>query len=172
MDISIMTTFGPTVDLKVLINSSRPKQAGSSTMRLRIKKGLAFFGILTRRRGYERLTFQEELNSSLLLELPLEILLLIIPHLPLVSQACLALTCKPLYRLLRSAHGNEQLAWPRYLAYPLPSCKQFGMGSLRNELLLKLEDARWLYCRGRLKLHPKECFKFAVHHTILRPILR
>ncbi|UDD65119.1 hypothetical protein AFCA_012313 [Aspergillus flavus] len=54
-----------------------------------------------------------------LLNLPLDILFEIFPLLPLPSQVCLALSCKPLYRLFSSTLQDEQLAWPRLLAYTL-----------------------------------------------------
>lgn len=97
-----------------------------------------------------------------LLELPIDIFRLILPHLPLVSHACLALTCKPLYRLLRCVFDDERLAWPRLLA----SRSYELIGSQphlpRNELLLKLEDNRWMYCSGCLKLHLKNRFTLSL----------
>ncbi|KAL3486300.1 hypothetical protein BJX62DRAFT_215442 [Aspergillus germanicus] len=90
-------------------------------------------------------------------ELPLDIFVLIIPDLPVVSKTCLALSCKAFYELLRSALNDKSLAWPRYLASPSP-CREASFGSAlslpRNELLLKLQDDRWLYCSSCLKLHP------------------
>lgn len=139
-------------------------------MALLIKKFLQPIRLLGRRGKYKRLLPDEEPPRplspdekrpwSLLLELPLDILVDIIPYLPLVSQVCLALTCKPLYRLLRPVLDDEQLAWPRYLASPLTSSNEFGnqLHLPRIDLLLKLEDARWLYCRACLKLHPYDYF--------------
>ncbi|PLN81036.1 hypothetical protein BDW42DRAFT_201006 [Aspergillus taichungensis] len=126
-----------------------------------LRKILRLIKLFQRRNGYERLSPCEEPPWSLLLELPLDILLLIIPYLRLVDKACLALTCKPLYRLLCSVHGDEQLAWPRYLASPLPAC-EFGSEPhvSRNDLLLKLQDTHWIFCRGCLKLHPKNHFRY------------
>jgi hypothetical protein len=90
-------------------------------------------------------------------ELPLDIFVLIIPDLSVVSKACLALTCKAFDGLLRSALNDKNLAWPRYLA-SLSPCREVSFGSAlslpRNELLLKLQDDRWLYCSSCLKLHP------------------
>lgn len=136
-----------------------------------IKKFFHFVGLHRRREKYgkpllchEKPSYPrscpKELPWSLLLELPLDILVCIVPYLPLVSRVCLALTCKPLYRLLRPALDDEQLSWPRYLASPLTFCKEFGSQLYlpRVELLLKLEDARWLYCCGCLKLHPYSYF--------------
>ncbi|KAL2789067.1 hypothetical protein BJX66DRAFT_352281 [Aspergillus keveii] len=82
-------------------------------------------------------------------------------YLPVVSKACLALSCKSFYGLLRSALNDKSLAWLRYLASPSP-CREASFGSARslprNELLLKLEDDRWLYCSSCLKLHPHSHF--------------
>ncbi|KAL3451195.1 hypothetical protein BJX65DRAFT_304599 [Aspergillus insuetus] len=94
-------------------------------------------------------------------ELPLDIFVLIIPDLPVLSKACLALSCKAFYGLLRSALNDKSLAWPRYLASPSPRREAFFGSALslpRNELLLKLEDDRWLYCSSCLKLHPHSHF--------------
>ena len=130
-------------------------------MARRIREILRFLKRFLRRKGYKRLSPCEEPPWSLLLELPLDILLLIIPYLQLVDQACLALTCKPLYRLLRSVHDDEQLAWPRYLANPLPACESDSQLRVpRNDLLLKLQDTHWIYCCGCLKLHPKNHFRY------------
>ncbi|KAL4785007.1 hypothetical protein BJX76DRAFT_325763 [Aspergillus varians] len=125
-----------------------------------IRKLLGFVGLSKERGDYKHLSYHEQSPRSLLPELPVDILLLIVPHLPLVSQACLALTCKSLYGLLRSCHDDERLAWPRFLASPLPSCELFGSQPHlpRTDLLLKQEDARWLYCCGCLKLHPNNHF--------------
>jgi hypothetical protein len=94
---------------------------------------------------------------SRLEELPLDIFVLITPHLPVVTKACLALSCKAFYGLLRSALDDKSLSWPRFLASPSP-CREASFGSApylpRNQLLLKLEDDRWLYCFSCLKLHP------------------
>ncbi|BCS28279.1 uncharacterized protein APUU_61327A [Aspergillus puulaauensis] len=139
-------------------------------MALLIKKFLHSIRLLGRRGKYKRLLPHEETPRplppdekrpwSLLLELPLDILVDIVPYLPLVSQVCLALICKPLYRLLRPVLDDEQLAWPRYLASPLTLSNEFGseLHLPRIDLLLKLEDARWLYCRTCLKLHPYNYF--------------
>ncbi|KAL2865210.1 uncharacterized protein BJX67DRAFT_382953 [Aspergillus lucknowensis] len=125
-----------------------------------INKLLGFVRLSKRRANYELLSSHGEPPRSPLLELPLDILLLIVPHLPLVSQVCLALTCKPLYQLLHSALDDERLAWPRYLTSPITPFgdspyELFGSNPEipRNNLLLKLEDSRWLYCCDCLKLH-------------------
>ncbi|KAL4914376.1 hypothetical protein BDW62DRAFT_213483 [Aspergillus aurantiobrunneus] len=101
---------------------------------------------LSKRRDDERLLAspQEEPPLSFILGLPVDILLLIVPHLPLVFQACLALTCKPLYSLLRSVHEDERLAWPRYLASPLPCSSPRDHFTWGNTLVPPLER----YCKN------------------------
>ncbi|KAL2865566.1 uncharacterized protein BJX67DRAFT_389330 [Aspergillus lucknowensis] len=131
-----------------------------------IRKLLGFVRVTKQRADYELLSLHKEPPRALLLELPLKILLLIVPHLPLVSQACLVLTCKHLYRLLRSALDDEVLAWPKYLTSPITPWHDPPLDLFRdnpevprNDFLLKLEDAWWLYCCKCLKLHPSYQFK-------------
>ncbi|KAI9369074.1 hypothetical protein BJX61DRAFT_180022 [Aspergillus egyptiacus] len=115
-------------------------------------------------------TTQEEPPVSPLLNLPIDILILIFPLLPLISQACLALTCKPFYHLFGSVLQHDQFAWPRLLATGASASSdrdsyvRFYKSDPqvpRNELLLKLEassNGRCLYCCYCLKLHPKNRF--------------
>lgn len=126
-----------------------------------VRKILEIVGFSKQGGNYERAPSHENVPWSLVQELPLDILVLVIGDLPLVSQACLALTCKSLYRLLHSVLDDKQLAWPRYLANPLPSHhRTFGSEPElpRTDLLLKMEDSHWLYCAGCLKLHPNDHF--------------
>lgn len=96
-----------------------------------------------------------------LLLLPVDLLWMIFPLLPLVSQACLALTCKPLYQILSSVLQHDELAWPRVLANtPYEWFLHTSEPSVRrNALLLQLEDSRWMFCSECLKLHPRSHFK-------------
>lgn len=88
-----------------------------------------------------------------LLDLPLDILLLIFPLLSLLSQACLALTCKPFYCLCGHVLKDNSLAWPRLVRpYEAPLNRP---DLPRNQFLLLLEDDCWLYCSRCLKLHPR-----------------
>ncbi|EIT73656.1 hypothetical protein AO1008_04816 [Aspergillus oryzae 100-8] len=109
-----------------------------------------------------------------LLNLPLDILFEIFPLLPLPSQVCLALSCKPLYRLFSSTLQDEQLAWPRLLA-----CKTFRISdtlssneapliSPRTQVLLQLQDDWWLYCAACLKIQPRALF-CSMHINIVHP---
>lgn len=91
-----------------------------------------------------------------LLDLPLDILLLIFPLLSLLSQACLALTCKPFYCLCGHVLKDNSLAWPRSGRTYEPPLSQPEL--LRNQFLLRLENESWLYCSGCLKLHPPRRF--------------
>jgi hypothetical protein len=97
-------------------------------------------------------------HRSILLQTPIDTLLLILDLLPLPSQACLALSCKALYQLFSSVLKDERLAWPRLLAartYTLPGQ---DLDDPRTQLLVQLEDGNWLYCRGCLKIHPQTQF--------------
>ncbi|GMF68032.1 hypothetical protein F9C07_2264573 [Aspergillus flavus] len=109
-----------------------------------------------------------------LLNLPLDILFEIFPLLPLPSQVCLALSCKPLYRLFSSTLQDEQLAWPRLLA-----CKTFRISdtlssneapliSPRTQVLLQLQDDWWLYCAACLKIQPRALFWPGIESLPLR----
>lgn len=62
------------------------------------------------------------------------------------------------YRLLCFVLDDEQLAWSRLLANRADEpADLFGNEPHipRNEFLLKIQDYHWFYCRGCLKLHPK-----------------
>ncbi|KAL4872884.1 hypothetical protein BDV12DRAFT_161699 [Aspergillus spectabilis] len=86
--------------------------------------------------------------------LPVDILLLITPLLPLSSQACLALTCKPLYSLFGDILKDERLSWPRLLATKSYDTILGNPNSPRTRLLHQLQDERFRYCASCLKLHP------------------
>lgn len=91
-------------------------------------------------------------HPTLLLDLPFDILIMIFPLLSLLSQACVALTCKSLYSLCGHVLKDNSLAWPRSgRTYEAPLSQP---ELLRNQFLLRLENERWLYCSGCLKLHP------------------
>ncbi|KAE8313067.1 hypothetical protein BDV41DRAFT_564591 [Aspergillus transmontanensis] len=109
-----------------------------------------------------------------LLNLPLDILFEIFPLLPLPSQVCLALSCKPLYRLFSSTLQDEKLAWPSLLA-----CKTFNLSdtlasnealliSPRTQVLLQLQDDWWLYCTACLKIQPRALFGSGIESMPLR----
>ncbi|PYH97249.1 hypothetical protein BO71DRAFT_468616, partial [Aspergillus ellipticus CBS 707.79] len=101
------------------------------------------------------------LSNDLYPKLPditIDILLIIFELLPLPSQACLALSCKTLHAHFGFILKDAKLTWPRLLAtksYEVPLAQP---NIPRNQLLLLLEDDRWLYCSGCLKLHPHNLF--------------
>ncbi|KAL4886141.1 hypothetical protein BJY04DRAFT_229295 [Aspergillus karnatakaensis] len=116
-----------------------------------IEKAFRFLRAFKQRRGgCKRLSFEQNPPWSMLLELPVDILVLIISHLLLAY----------LYRLLSLALDDDRLAWPKLLAHTFPRIEPIG--SLRSELLLKLENARWFYCEDCLKLYPHDRFGFYV----------
>lgn len=93
-----------------------------------------------------------------ILNLPTELLLLIFSLLPFPSQVCFALTCKHMYQLFSSVLDDERLCFPRVF-----SSKKFEIPSNephipRNQVLTLLQNNRWAYCSGCLKLHPRSEF--------------
>ncbi|RMZ41768.1 hypothetical protein CA14_011270 [Aspergillus flavus] len=93
-----------------------------------------------------------------ILNLPTELLLLIFSLLPFPSQVCFALTCKHMYQLFSSVLDDERLCFPRVF-----SSKKFEIPSNephipRNQVLALLQNTRWAYCSGCLKLHPRSEF--------------
>ncbi|RAK78626.1 uncharacterized protein BO72DRAFT_341242, partial [Aspergillus fijiensis CBS 313.89] len=93
-----------------------------------------------------------------LLNLPLELVLRIFFYLPLASQTCFALTCKPLYNCFTYVLKDEALCFPRLLnnLNPLISLNQKHV--VWNQFLLLLENRCWRYCAACLKLHPRKEF--------------
>ncbi|KAL3480185.1 hypothetical protein BJX99DRAFT_254778 [Aspergillus californicus] len=87
------------------------------------------------------------------LDLPVDILVLISPHLAPQSQANLALTCTPLYNIFCTVFDKE-LAWPRLLAHK--GLENFGRPL--NDLLLSVANDKWIYCSTYIKLHPPDHF--------------
>jgi hypothetical protein len=91
-------------------------------------------------------------------ELPVELLLKITDQLPMVSQVCLALSCKPFLELL----GGPKVILDRSeLHHPLHPVRPFrtpwrldAFETPRWKLLRCLEDSRWRLCSGCLELHP------------------
>ncbi|KAL2823871.1 hypothetical protein BDW59DRAFT_162840 [Aspergillus cavernicola] len=91
-----------------------------------------------------------------LLNLPIDILMLIFPLLPLPSQVCFALACKPFYNLFSHVLDDEILSWPRLLASNSSSAILCPPSHPRSQLLRQLEDSNWIYCWScRLKIHPR-----------------
>ncbi|KAI9044134.1 F-box protein [Aspergillus affinis] len=100
----------------------------------------------------------EEEPPSSLFSLPTEIVLLIFEQLPLPAQACLALTCKALYDDLGYILQDEGLSLPTAWASKTAELPLSQPTLLRNQFLFKIENDRWLYCSGCLKIHPRHLF--------------
>lgn len=95
--------------------------------------------------------------------LPPEIMLEVLSHLPLPSQVCLALSCKSLYHLFNAVLKAEELRFPHLV----PRRKEDFLKNryvlskkylLRMELLVQLENSRWACCAGCQKLHRRKEF--------------
>ncbi|KAJ0414564.1 hypothetical protein BJY00DRAFT_21564 [Aspergillus carlsbadensis] len=122
-------------------------------------------GPITLAKRYIALRLRERRNknqpstaSPSLLELPVDILHLVFELLPLSSQACLALSCKPLCRLFGHVLADESLAWPKQPITIWDSMIYNDPDFPRNQLVLLLEDGYWVYCSRCLKLHPRSRF--------------
>lgn len=95
-----------------------------------------------------------------ILHLPLEIVFEISSHLPVVSQACLVLSCKKFYcefgYLLKSS----------FFRYPYSDgLDSISVSIFRRPLLLKLQPKgwswqSWRYCVACIKLHPRAEFEY------------
>jgi hypothetical protein len=89
-------------------------------------------------------------------------------NLSLVDQACLALSCKPFFNLFSTIAEHKELAFPRLLKIKDPRKCINRKDIPRNQLLLRLETKKWLYCGACLKLHPREKFKLLTDKLLQR----
>ncbi|OJJ51132.1 hypothetical protein ASPZODRAFT_322728 [Penicilliopsis zonata CBS 506.65] len=78
--------------------------------------------------------------------------------LPLVDQACLALSCKRLLSLFGKGLKQEEFAFPHLLRSRAPILCVNSAEVVRNQLLLRLETDTSAYCGRCLKLHPRHEF--------------
>lgn len=97
------------------------------------------------------------------LSLPNELLSIIFSHLSLPSQACFALTCKPLLKTFGTVLKDEALTFP-HINFDYHGRELFDPNArTRTELLLRLQadpwrGRQWRYCGECLKLHPTREF--------------
>ncbi|KAL4953343.1 hypothetical protein BDW69DRAFT_184545 [Aspergillus filifer] len=124
-------------------------------------------------------------SRATLSKLPIHILTRIFDSLPLLDQACLALTCKSFHFIFNSVLEDERLRFPRlyqlkFLDSPSLSLNldssAFGkegtyvrnplnkLGYTRHKLLSRLEDRRLKYCVKCMKLHRRESFAQPTYH--------
>jgi hypothetical protein len=75
-----------------------------------------------------------------------------------VDQACLSLSCKLLLYLFGSVLKREEFCFPRLLHIRFPRLCLNKPSIPRNQLLVRLEDARWRVCGACLRLHPRKEF--------------
>ncbi|KAF5866208.1 hypothetical protein ETB97_000172 [Aspergillus alliaceus] len=94
-----------------------------------------------------------------LLELPTELLLEIISHLPVLSEACLALTSKRLFAVSSAILDSKSLHFSRDFA-PLFHHYRNGHSfvTTRWQFIKMLENGTWRACSKCLKLHPRGLF--------------
>ena len=97
-------------------------------------------------------------NKKTFLSMPVEIHERIFSFLPLVGQACFALSCRPLYQTFGSVLQNDELRFPRLLWTKVEDRCQNQAYLPRNKLLVRLETKYWRFCGSCLKLHPRTDF--------------
>lgn len=79
-------------------------------------------------------------------------------YLPLLDQACLALSCRSLFNIIGNVLKNEEFAFRRLLHIRIPKLCVNRPNIKRNQLRVRLEDQRWALCDACLKLQPREEF--------------
>lgn len=87
-----------------------------------------------------------------------DVLFIIYDYLSIVDKACFALSCKRYYNLFGNVTKEEAFDFPRLLKIKVPELCVNKPELLRNQLLVRLEDTRWAFCGGCLKLHPRREF--------------
>ncbi|KAL2828267.1 cohesin loading factor-domain-containing protein [Aspergillus cavernicola] len=123
------------------------------------RAGVRLKAVMNMNRREMRFKEQGSLRRCYLLELPTELLLEIISHLSVLSEACLALTCKRLFAISAAILDSKPLHFSRDFA-PLFHHYRNGhsFATTRWQLVKILEDSRWLACSKCLKLHPQSAF--------------
>ncbi|KAE8151588.1 hypothetical protein BDV25DRAFT_171350 [Aspergillus avenaceus] len=94
-----------------------------------------------------------------LLELPAELLIGIASYLAVVPRACLAMTCKRLFAVEAVSLKSQSLCFDQDFAPVFQHYRNnHTFRSDRWQLIISLEDQRWLACSRCLKLHPQSSF--------------
>jgi hypothetical protein len=91
-------------------------------------------------------------NSGSILDLPTELLDIILSYLSTYSQAYLALSCKRFYLKHRDVCRRPELLFPYYVSNPSATLEK------QREFLINLESSTWKYCAACFKLHPPQEF--------------
>lgn len=104
---------------------------------------------------------KDESVISPIFNLPTDLLLELRGQLPLVSQACLALTCKTFLDLFGSALIAPEFRFPRIVFDKKNRImwKPDASMAIRGQLLRLLENESRRYCNACLKLHPPSEFR-------------
>lgn len=97
-------------------------------------------------------------RRNVVVTLPPELLHLIGSHLSLQSKACLALSCKHLHRVFGSALEAPELRLPKLMLRTSRIFDSPLQSHMRPQLLVRLENKKWKYCSGCLRLHPTKEF--------------
>ncbi|KAL4884979.1 hypothetical protein BJY04DRAFT_214863 [Aspergillus karnatakaensis] len=130
------------------IATSNP-EGNDVTIRANIKKLLHLF----RRSSRSRYSLEN---------LPSHILINIFGHLSVLDKACLALTCKSFHYIFKDVFEDEVFRFPRL--YQLQNTDPDQFGTIRNDLLHRLQDRRMKYCAKCIMLHRREAFAQPTYH--------
>lgn len=79
-------------------------------------------------------------------------------YLQLVDQVCLSLISTRFFDLFGAISKHPYLTFPKLLCLRNPILCVNSEDVLRNQLLLRLEDEKWVYCGDCLNLHPRQEF--------------
>lgn len=109
----------------------------------------------------DEVNISTELKISLsprgIFRLPDELLSEIVDYLPVMSRACLSLSCKRFYRLAGSALASDELQLPAL--FKQSKYDWCAARTWRWIFLGLVEDKRWLRCAACIRLHPIDEFK-------------
>lgn len=125
--------------------------------RLKISTGLG--GRKMKSRSREEVDQDGQSSRCFILDLPTELLLEIASYLPLLSKACLALTCRRFFAVSGEVLRSESLHFSKDFAplfHHYRNAQSFATD--RWQLLNFLEDKKWRLCSKCLKLHPWNAF--------------
>ncbi|KAL2217141.1 hypothetical protein M432DRAFT_472777 [Thermoascus aurantiacus ATCC 26904] len=104
---------------------------------------------------------EEQSSRCFILYLPTELLLEIGSYLPILSKACLALTCRRFLAVYGAVLRSESLRLGKDFAPLFHHYRNaYSFVTVRWQFLNLLEDTKWRLCSKCLKLHPWNAFSF------------
>jgi hypothetical protein len=116
--------------------------------------------IMARFEALKRRIFRPQPEPSIMQRMPREILDVIFDFLSTQDQICLALSCKFLYTCFLTRFKVSDLR-PFVLraTRPLMTTNKYLRSKDRVQILSRLDDSRWKYCKGCCNLHPRSAWR-------------